>query len=333
MTSSCTARIGACTVRAGLALAAGGLIIQGAGALAQEYPARAVRIVVPFTPGGGNDIMARLIGRKLSDALGQQFVVDNRPGSGSVIGSEIVARAPGDGYTLMVTNNALAVNHTLYPKLPFDTLKDFTPIVLAASTPNVLLVHPSLPAKTTREFVALAKARPGDIVYSSAGAGSTSFLAAELFKLLTHTRMLHVPYKGTAPAMTAVLSGETQSLVAALPATVPYIKAGRLRALGVTSAKRATGMPEIPTLQEGGIKDYEFETWYGMFGPATMPGEVVNRLNASVIRALAAGDVREQLARQGIDPLGSTPAEFDRYFRADVVRLAKVIRASGAKPD
>jgi tripartite-type tricarboxylate transporter receptor subunit TctC len=300
---------------------------------AQEYPARTIRIIVPFTPGGGNDIVARILGLQLTNLHKQQVIVENRAGAGTIIGVEALTKSAPDGYTLMVTNNSLAVNHTLYPKLPYDTLRDITTIVRVASTPNILVVHPSVPAKTTKEFVALARSKPDQIAYSSAGTGSTAFLAAEMFKLLTGTKMLHVPYKGTSPALTAILSGETQAMVAALPAAVPHIKGGRLRALGVTSATRATGMKEVPTMIEGGIKGFDFETWYGLFGPANLPREIVARLNGSVNKIIGLPDVKDQLARQGIDPAGGTPEAFDKLFRAEIVTLGKVIKASGAKPE
>jgi tripartite-type tricarboxylate transporter receptor subunit TctC len=300
---------------------------------AQGYPAKSVRIIVPFTPGGGNDIVARILGKHLPELHKQQFVVENRPGAGTIIGVEALTKSPPDGYTLMVTNNSLAVNHTLYPKLPYDTLKDITPIVKIASTPNVLVVHPSVPARTAKEFVALVKAKPDQIAYSSAGTGSTAFLAAELFKMLTGTKMLHVPYKGTAPALTAILSGETQASVVALPGAVPHIKSGKLRALGVTSAKRATNMKELPTLMEGGIKDFDFETWYGLFGPAGLPREIVTTLNGSINKVLANPEVKDVLLKQGIDPAGGTTEAFDKLFRNEVVTLGKVIKASGAKPE
>jgi tripartite-type tricarboxylate transporter receptor subunit TctC len=302
-------------------------------AMAQEYPTKPVRIIVPFTPGGGNDIVARILGVQLTNLHKQQVVVENRAGGGTIIGVEALVKSPPDGYTLMVTNNSLAVNHTLYPKLPYDTLKDILVIVKIASTPNILVIHPSIPSKTTREFVALVKAKPDQIAYSSAGTGSTAFLAAELFKLLTGTKMLHVPYKGTAPALTAILSGETQAMVAALPAAVPLVQSNRLRALGVTSAKRATGMPNVPTLIEGGIKDLDFETWYGLFAPANTPRDIAARLNGTVNKIIASPDVRDSLMKQGIDPAGGTAEAFDKLFRAEVVSLGKVIKASGAKPE
>ncbi len=313
------------------AVAAG--ILAAPQAPAQEYPAKTIRIIVPFTPGGGNDIVARILGVQLTNLHKQQVIVENRAGAGTLIGVEALTKSPPDGYTLMVTNNSLAVNHTLYPKLPYDTLKDITTIVRVASTPNILVVHPSVPARTTKEFIAIAKSRPGQIAYSSAGTGSTAFLAAEMFKLLTGTKMLHVPYKGTSPALTAILSGETQAMVAALPAAVPHVQGGRLRALGVTSARRATGMADVPTMIEGGVKGFDFETWYGLFGPAGLPREIVARLNGSVNRIIAAPELKDQLARQGIDPAGGTAEAFDKLFRAEVVTLGKVIKASGAKPE
>lgn len=312
-----------------LALAAG--VLAAPPAFSQEYPAKNVRIIVGFAPGGGNDIVARLLGKHLTDMYKRQFIVENRPGAGTIIGVDAVAKADPDGYTLLVTNNSLAVNQTLYQKLPYDTLNDLAPIIKAGSTPNVLVIHPSVPAKSTAEFIALAKSKPGIIAYSSAGTGSTAFLAAEMFKLLTGTKMLHVPYKGTSPAMTSVLSGETQALFGALPATVPHIKSGRLRALGVTSAKRSTAMKDIPTMIEGGVKGFNFETWYGLFGPGKLPRDLIVKLNAAVNKILAQPDVKDQFARQGIDPEGGTTDEFDKQFHAEITTLAKVIKASGAK--
>ncbi|MGZ8231526.1 MAG: Bug family tripartite tricarboxylate transporter substrate binding protein, partial [Burkholderiales bacterium] len=300
---------------------------------AQDYPTKTVRIIVPFTPGGGNDIVARFLGKYMTEMHRQQYVVENRPGAGTIIGVDALAKSPPDGHTLMVTNNSIAVNHTLYPKLPYETLKDVTPIIKAGSTPNVLVVHPSVPVKTTKELLALLKAKPNQIAYASAGTGSTAFLAAELFKMLADVRMLHVPYKGTAPALTSILSGETQVAVTALPGAVANIKAGRLKALGVTSAHRATGMKEIPTMIEGGVKDFDFETWYGVFAPRGISRDLVNRINASVNKVLAIPEARELLMKGGIDPGGGTTEAFDKLFRDDVVTLGKVIKASGAKPE
>jgi len=302
-----------------------------AGAQAQAYPSRTVRLIVPFTPGGGTDIVGRALAAKLTEILKQQVIVDNRPGAGTVIGSDLLAKSVPDGHTLILQVNSLAANHALYKKLPYDTLRDFTPIVLAASTPNVLVVHPSMPVSNVRDFVALAKKRPDDIAYASSGVGGASYLATEMFKLQTGTKMVHVPYKGTAPALAAIISGEAQAMIAALPGTVPTLKAQRLRALGVTSAKRAAAMPELPTLSESGIPEFEFATWYGLFAPGGTNRDIVARLNASVNSILAMPDVRSQFDRQGLEPAGGTTEEFTRYFRNEVEKLGKVIRASGAK--
>jgi tripartite-type tricarboxylate transporter receptor subunit TctC len=288
---------------------------------------------VPVAPGGGTDILARQLARRMGEMLGQQVVVDNRPGAGTVIGSDLLAKSAPDGYTLSVQINALAANHTLYAKLPYDTLKDFTPVILMASTPNVLVVHPSLPVKSVREFVAFARARPDQIAYASTGVGGAAYLATELLKLKTGIKMIHVPYKGTAPALNALISGETQAMVAALPGTLAFIQAGRVRALGVTSAQRAPAMPELPTMLEAGIPGYEFSTWYGLFAPAGTPREIVARLNATMAKILAQPDFKAQLAREGLDPAGGTPEWFDAYFRAEVEKLGAVIRAAGVKPE
>lgn len=300
---------------------------------AQEYPVRTVRMVVPFPPGGGTDLIGRIMSTKLSQVMGQQFIVDNRPGAGTVIGSELVARAPGDGYTTLVQVNSLAANHTLYPKLPYDTLKDFIPVVLVASTPNVLVIHPSMPVKNVREFVALAERRPNEVSYASSGVGGASYLATEYFKLQTGVKMLHVPYKGTAPAMAAILSGEAQASIAAAPGTISFIRSGRLRALGVTGARRWPVFPQLPTLSEAGIKDFEFETWYGIFVPRGTPASVVAKLNSTVNASLAAADVKDQMQKGGFEILGGTQESFAAYFLKEVEKLGKVIRATGAKPD
>ena len=302
-------------------------------ALAQDYPARSLRLIVPFTPGGGTDIMGRLLARKLGEMFGQQVVVDNRPGAGTVIGSDLLAKSPPDGYTLILQINALAANQSLYAKLPYDTLKDFLPVILVGSTPNVLVVHPSLPARSVQDFVALAKARPDQIAYASSGIGGAAFLATELFKLKTGVRMIHVPYKGTAPALQSIISGETQAMVAALPGTIPFIQATRVRALGITGAQRAGSAPQIPTMLEAGIAGFEFSTWYGLFVPAGTPRDIVLKLNAAVTKVLGQPDFKAQLAREGLDPAGGTPESFDSYFRAEVEKLAAVIKASGARAE
>jgi tripartite-type tricarboxylate transporter receptor subunit TctC len=304
----------------------------GAG-LAQEYPVKPVRMIVPFPPGGGTDLIARITSGKLSQLLGQQFVVENRPGAGTVIGSEVAARAAGDGYTILMQVNSLAANHTLYPKLPYDTLKDFIPIVLVGSTPNVFVIHPSMPVKNAAEFVALAQRRPDEISYASSGVGGASYLATEYFKMLTGVKMLHVPYKGTAPAIAAILSGEAQVSIAAAPGTISFIKSGKLRALGVTGAQRWPVFPQLPTLEEAGIKGFEFETWYGIFAPRGTPAAVATKLNATVNKVLAMPDVKEQLQKGGFEIAGGTQESFAAYFQSEIEKLGKVIRTTGAKPE
>lgn len=300
---------------------------------AQEYPVKSVRVVVPFPPGGGTDLLGRIISTKLSQVMGQQFIVDNRPGAGTVIGSEVAARATGDGYTTLVQVNSLAANHTLYPKLPYDTLKDFIPVVLVATTPNVLVIHPSMPVKNVLEFVALANRRPNEVSYASSGYGGTSYLATEYFKLQTGVKMLHVPYKGSAPAIAAILSGEAQASIVAAPGTINFIRSGRLRALGVTGARRWPVFPQLPTLSEAGIKAFEFETWYGIFVPRGTPGAVVAKLNTTVNAILGAADVKDQMQKGGFEIMGGTQESFAGYFVKEVEKLGKVIRATGAKPE
>lgn len=300
--------------------------------VAQEYPTRPVRLIVPFSPGGGTDLVSRVVANKLSEILGQQFVVDNRPGAGTIVGSEIAARAAGDGYTLIMQVNSLAANETLYPKKAYDTHKDFIPVVLVGSTPNVLVMHPSIPANNVKDFVALAQKKPNSISYASSGVGGASFLAAEYFKMLTGVQMLHVPYKGTGPALRGILGGEAQTMIAAAPGTISFIKGGQLKALGVTGAKRWPVMPQLPTLAEAGIKGFEFETWYGLFVPGGTPQKAVAKLNESVNAMLAMPDVKAQLQRAGVQSAGGTQQSFAVYFQNEIDKLGKVIRTTRAKP-
>jgi tripartite-type tricarboxylate transporter receptor subunit TctC len=308
-------------------------VLAYASAGAQDYPAKTVRLIVAVAPGGGTDILGRQLARKLGEQLGQQVIVDNKPGGGTVIGTDFVAKSASDGYTLLMQVNALAANHTLFGKLPYDTLRDFAPVVFIALTPNVLVIHPSLPVKTVKAFVALARSKPGAIAYASSGQGGAAFLATEMLKLKTGISMLHVPYKGTIPALTAMLAGEAQCMVASLPGTIPYIRSNRVRALAVTSAQRAAATMEIPTMLEGGITDFEFVTWYGMFAPRRTPREVIAKLNATVNGILQQQEFRAQLARDGLEPTGGTQEAFDDYFRKEVGKLRVVIRASGAKAE
>ena len=301
-----------------------------AGNAAESYPSRPVRLIVPFPPGGGNDIVGRLVAAKLGEGLGQQVVVDNRGGAGGTIGSDITAKAPPDGYTLLVNNISLAVNHTLFTRLPYDTLKDLAPVSLIGRQANILVVHASLPAKSVKELVDLARAKPGEVSYGSGGVGTASHLATEMLKLMTRTDMVHVPYKGLGPALTDLTGGRIQLIISTMASALPQIKSGKLRPLAVTTAQRTPFYPEVPTLNEAGVKGYEFSTWYGLLAPARTPGRIVDRLNAETHKALASTALREQFGAQGLEPVASTPQEFGRYLRSEVDKWAKVVKASGA---
>jgi tripartite-type tricarboxylate transporter receptor subunit TctC len=300
---------------------------------AQTYPTKPVRIVVGFTPGGGVDINARLVAPKLGEALGQQVLVDNRPGAGTNIANELVARSAPDGYTLLMNTAALAINMSLYKKVNFDALKDFAPISVFSESPNILVVHPSLPVRTAKDVVALAKTKPGAMNYSSAGSGTTQHLSGELFKLRTGTNIIHVPYKGSAPSLTALLGGEVEMTFANIPAISAQVKAGRLRPLASTGLKRAAQMPDVPTMRESGIKGVEVVVWYGLFAPAGTPREIVTRLSTTVAKIAQSSDMRKLLTDQGAEPVGNTPEEFSKLMREEVARWAEVVKVSGAKAD
>ncbi len=302
-------------------------------AVAQTYPTKPVRIVVPYPPGGVTDIVTRIIGQRLSDAWRQQVVIDNRAGGSGNIGAELVVRSPGDGYTLLSASTVHTVNPSLYAKLAYDPLKDFTAIVLMGQVANILVVHPSLPVRSVKEFVAFAKQRPGQLNYSSAGNGSAPHLTAELFKTRTGVNMVHVPYKGAAPAMADLLAGHVMLTFATAPSGVPPVQQGKLRALGVSSVARIPALPEVPTIAEAGVPGYEAVGWSGLVGPAGMPSAVVERLNAEIVKIIATSDVSKRLTELGIEPRTSTPAEFAAFLKAEVVKWAKVVRDSGAKVD
>ena len=300
---------------------------------AQEYPTRPVRLIVATVPGGGTDAIARILGGKLGELLGQQFVVDNRGGAGGIIGTELVARAPADGYTLLMGFIAsLAMNPAL-TRTPYDTLKDFSPVSLVADAQYVLTIHPSIPPRTVKELVAYAKANPGRINYASAGSGTPVHLAAELFKSVAGVNLVHVPYKGGGPAAAAVLRGETQLIFGSVTATMPQIKAGKLIALGVTGPKRLPSAPEYATIAELGYPGFEVTSWYGVLAPAKAPAGVITKLNTAVVSSVRAPEVREQMARQGLDPIGSTPAEFAAHLKREVARWARVVKEAGIKAD
>jgi tripartite-type tricarboxylate transporter receptor subunit TctC len=301
--------------------------------LAQQWPARPIRLVVGFAPGGGVDINARLLAPKLSEYLGQQVIVDNKPGAGTNIANEFVAKSQADGYTLLINTAAVAINMSLYRNLGFDTLRDFTPVSVFSESPNIAIVHAGVPAKTIQEFIALARSQPGKLNYSSAGAGTTQHLSGELFKLRTKTDIVHVPYKGTAPSMTSLIAGEVDLSFANIPAILAHVKSGRLRAIANTGAKRSDLMPEVPTMKESGIPGVEVVVWYGVFAPAATPKDVIQRLAEAIQRATKDPDTRRRLVEQGAEPVGSTPEEFSRLVREEIVKWAEVVKISGARAD
>jgi tripartite-type tricarboxylate transporter receptor subunit TctC len=303
------------------------------GAALAQYPSHPVRMVVGFTPGGGTDINARLLAPKLSEFLGQQFVVENRPGAATNVASELVAKSAPDGYTLLFTTSSLAINASLYRNLGYDALRDFAPISVLCESPNLLVANQSVPAKDVRELVALARARPGALNYSSAGSGTTQHLAGELFKLRTKTDIVHVPYKGTAPSLTSVIAGETQFSFANIPAILQHVKSGRLRALAVAGTKRSELMPDVPTMKEAGIEGVEMPVWYGLLAPAATPREIVNALAAASTKAARSSDLRQRLIEQGTEVVANSPDEFARMLREDIAKYAEIVRISGARPE
>ncbi len=302
-------------------------------AAAQAYPAKPIRIVVPYPPGGTTDILTRLLGQKLGEAWGQQVIIDNRAGASGNIGAEAVVRSPGDGYTLLSASTVHTVNPSLYSKLAYDPLKDFTAVTLLAQVANILVVHPSLPVQSVKEFIAFAKKRPGQLNYSSAGNGSAPHLTAEMFKMATGVNIVHVPYKGAAPAITDLLAGHVMLTFATAPSGVPHVQAKRLRALGVSSATRIPALPDVPTIAEAGVPGYEAIGWNGLTGPAGMPQAVTDKLNTEVVKIMKNADVSKRLSELGLEPRTSTPAEFALFLKAEVVKWAKVVKDSGAKVD
>jgi tripartite-type tricarboxylate transporter receptor subunit TctC len=300
-------------------------------AQAAEYPVKPIRIVTPYPPGGGVDNVARIYAPKLGQVLGQQIVIDSRPGASGIIGAEAVAKSAADGYTLLHDATAHSVNPSLR-KLPYDTLKDFTPITLLVVNPNLLLVHPSLPIKTIRDLIALAKARPGQITFGSAGIGSAQHMAGELFKYMAKVDMVHVPYKGGGAVYADLIGGHIQAYFGNIASSLPHAKGGKLKAIAVTSAKRSAAAPEYPTFAESGVPGYEVYEWNGLFGPAGMPREIVARINAEMGKILVAADVKERLFALGAEASPSTPEAHGEYVRNEVAKWQKVIGAMGIKP-
>jgi tripartite-type tricarboxylate transporter receptor subunit TctC len=290
------------------------------------WPSRAIRIIVPTSPGGGTDIVTRALGARVGDALGQPVLVENRPGAGQILGTEIVARAAPDGYTQLMAASAIVLNQVLAKKPPYDTLRDFVPVTLAASLPNVLTVHPSLPVKSVKELVALARARPGQLNYSSAGAGTSPHMSMELLISMAKLDIAHVAYKGTGPATADLLAGHVQLSMPNTLTAAPHLRSGRLRALGVTSAKRAAGLPDVPTIAESGLPGYEAIQWYGLFAPAGTPRDIVARTQAEVARALALPELRDRLAADGAEAGGLSPEAFAAFVRAEIEKWSRVVR-------
>ena len=300
---------------------------------AQIYPSRPIRWIVPFTAGGPGDGVLRIIAPKLSEVLGQQVVVDNRGGANGIVGTEVVKHAAPDGYTLLLASAAFSINATLYPNLPYDSTNDFAPVSTICFGPGLLVVHPSLPVKTLADLIALAKAKPGSLSYASSGTGAPSHLAIELIKTMTGIDMVHVPYRSMAPGITELLGGHVQLSIPTISVAVPHVKAGKLRALGVTSAQRSPAMPEVPTIAEVGLPGYEASNWYAVLAPARTPAEIVGKINTELNRILQMADVRDRLAFLGLDARGMTPDEFGTFMKTEIAKWAKVIKFSKARPD
>jgi len=319
--------------RVAMILLAAGMLASPAVALAQQYPSRPVRLVVPFPPGGPTDIVGRTIAQQLQERWGQPVVVENRPGAGAIIGMDAVAKAAPDGYTLLLGSNSLALNKSLYSKLPFELERDFAPVILITRIPNVLVVHPSVPAITVAELIALAKAKPGQLNYASVGTGTGPHLFAELFIRQTGIQLVHIPYKGTAPAVSDLLAGQVQMLFDSLATALPNIRAGKLRALGVTSATRAPAARELPTLAEAGVSGYEATGWFAIAATGGTPADIIARLNLDIGRALETAAVRDRLERLGGEVVGGTPEQFAAFIRAEMSKWDAVIRGAGIKAD
>ena len=299
----------------------------------QAYPARAIRIIVPFPAGGTSDILSRAVGQKLTEQWKQPVIVDNRPGASANIGAELLVKSPPDGYTLFCASTIHTINPSLYSKLAYDPVRDFTPITLLAATSQVLAVHPSVPVQTVKEFIAYAKKRPGELNYSSAGNGSQPHLTAEMFKVRTGVNIVHVPYKGAPPAMSDLLAGHVALTFATSPSAVPHVKAGKLRALGVSTAKRISALPDVPTIDEAGVPGFEASGANGLVGPAGMPPAIVEKLNATVVAIVKEPAMSKFLSDQGAEPWTTTPSEYGAYLKSEVAKWAKAVKDSGARID
>ena len=303
-------------------------------AFAQAYPSKPIRYIVPFPAGGGQDLVVRALAPRMSEALGQTVIVDNRPGAATMVGAELAAKSPPDGYTVFNgSNTTLAINPNLYSKVPYDPLKDFVAVTQIASLPNLLVVHPSLPVRTVKDLATLARNRPGQLNYGSSGTGTPAQLAGVMFGDEAHAKLVHVPYRGSSQALTALISGETQMMFGSMTSTLPFVKSGRLRAIAVTGAKRSLAAPEVPTVAEAAFPGFEAVTWYGLFVPAGTPAAIVSKLNAEVVKILRAPDFRDWLVAQGADSVGSTPDELAAFVKTELVKYAKIVKDSGMRPD
>ena len=298
-------------------------------AVAQSYPTKPVRLITPSSPGSGVDIVARFVGQKLSETTGQQFIVDNRAGAGANLGAEIAAKSAPDGYSLFLGTPAHAINPSLYRRLAYDFVRDFAPVSQLTNGYYVLVVNPALPAKSVKELIALAKAKPGQINFASAGTGNATHLAGELFKSLAQVNIVHVPYKGTGPALTDVIGGQVQSMFSNLTAAMPHIKSGKLRALAVTGERRAQSAPDIPTVIESGVKGYSVTSWYGLLAPVGTPQAIIDKLNAETVKVMRLPDMKERLSSEGAEPSPSTPAEFAVFIKTEISKWEKVIKSAG----
>jgi tripartite-type tricarboxylate transporter receptor subunit TctC len=317
-----------------LGLACLGLVLAQGCARAQEaWPVKPIRFILPFPPGGGTDILGRIISERLSGSLGQPVVIENRGGAGGNVGAEIAAKSAPDGYTIVLVAPSLAISPSLYSRLNYDPVKDFAPVSLVATVPNVMITHPSVPARTLAEFIALAKTRPGGMNFGSGGNGTSNHLAGELFNIVAGVKLVHVPYKGVNLAMNDVLSGQIHLVVIGVPAAAPHIKAGKLRALALVAPQRAAALPEVPTVAEAGLTNFEVTTWYGVLAPAGTPRPVVTRLNAELVRIMHAPELRERLAALATDPVTSTPEEFADYIKREIAKWGEVVRQAGLKAD
>jgi tripartite-type tricarboxylate transporter receptor subunit TctC len=315
-----------------IALVLCSLFVAAAGAQ-DAYPSRPLKFILPFPPGGGTDILGRVIAERLSASLGQPVVTENRGGAGGNVGAEAAAHSAPDGYTIVLVAPSLAISPSLYSKLNYDPVKDLAPIGLVATVPNVMITHPAVEAKNLQEFIALARSRPGAMNYGSGGAGTSNHLAGELFNMVTGTKLVHVPYKGVNLAMQGVLAGEIQLVFIGIPAALPHIKAGKLRALALVAPQRSPALPEVPTVAEAGLKDFEVTTWYGIMTPSGTPRPIVSRLNAELVKIMHTPDVKERLAGMATDPLTSTPEEFAAYLRQEIAKWGEVVRKANLKAD